>query len=243
MEEIWGVGNRIAKKLYVLGIRTALDLALMNPAFVRKNFSVVLERTVRELNGESCIPLEEAPPTKQQIVCSRSFGEKITDADALRQAICQYAERAAEKLRGEHQYCRHISVFIKFSPFTVKEPYYNNVATEKLLKPTQDTCDIIAAATAALERIWRNGHRYAKAGVMLTDFMSSGESQLQLFDERPPRPNSAELMNVVDGINHSGQGHVWFAGRGIAHAWLMKRDMLSPAYTTRWKDIPTARIS
>lgn len=100
VEEIWGVGNRIAKKLHVLGIRTALDLALTNPAFVRKNFSVVLKCTVRELNGESCILLEEAPPTKQQIVCSRSFGEKITDADALRQAICQYAERAAEKLRG-----------------------------------------------------------------------------------------------------------------------------------------------
>jgi len=243
VEEIWGVGNRIAKKLHVLGIRTALDLALTNPTFVRKNFSVVLERTVRELNGESCIALEEAPPTKQQIVCSRSFGEKITEVDSLRQAICQYAERAAEKLRGEHQFCRHISVFIKTSPFTVKEPYYGNVATEKLLTPTQDTRDIIAAATTALERIWKDGHRYAKAGVMLNDFTSSGVSQLQLFDERPPRPHSAELMKVLDGINHSGLGHVWFAGRGIAPSWQMKRDMLSPAYTTRWKDIPIARIS
>lgn len=243
VEEIWGVGSRIAKKLHVLGIRTALDLALTNPTFVRKNFSVVLERTVRELNGESCIALEEAPPTKQQIVCSRSFGKKITDLCSLRQAICQYAERAAEKLRGERQFCRHISVFIKSSPFAVKEPYYGNVATEKLLTPTQDTRDIIAAATTALERIWKDGHRYAKAGVMLNDFTSSGVSQLQLFDERPPRPHSAELMKVLDGINHSGNGHVWFAGRGIAQAWQMKRDLLSPAYTTRWKDIPVARIS
>ena len=243
VEEIWGVGSRIAKKLHVLGIRTALDLALTNPTFVRKNFSVVLERTVRELNGESCIALEEAPPTKQQIVCSRSFGEKITDLCSLRQAICQYAERAAEKLRGERQFCRHISVFIKSSPFAVKEPYYGNVATEKLLTPTQDTRDIIAAATTALERIWKDGHRYAKAGVMLNDFTSSGVSQLQLFDERPPRPHSAELMKVLDGINYSGKGHVWFAGRGIAPAWQMKRDLLSPAYTTRWKDIPVARIS
>ncbi|MCV2511406.1 Y-family DNA polymerase (plasmid) [Leclercia pneumoniae] len=243
VEEIWGVGSRIAKKLHVLGIRTALDLALTNPTFVRKNFSVVLERTVRELNGESCIALEEAPPTKQQIVCSRSFGEKITDLCSLRQAICQYAERAAEKLRGERQFCRHISVFIKSSPFAVKEPYYGNVATEKLLTPTQDTRDIIAAATTALERIWKDGHRYAKAGVMLNDFTSSGVSQLQLFDERPPRPHSAELMKVLDGINHSGKGHVWFAGRGIAPAWQMKRDLLSPAYTTRWKYIPVARIS
>ena len=242
VEEIWGVGNRIAKKLHVMGITTALQLSLTNPAFIRKNFNVVLERTVRELNGESCISLEEAPPPKQQIVCSRSFGVKITEYESLRQAICQHAERASEKLRQEHQYCRHISVFIKTSPFAVKEPYYGNVATEKLLTPTQDTRDIIAAATAALERIWKDGHRYAKAGVMLNDFTSSGVSQLQLFDERPPRPHSAELMKVLDGINHSGLGQVWFAGRGIAPSWQMKRDMLSPAYTTRWKDIPIARI-
>lgn len=129
------MGNRIARELNVLGIKTALDLALTNPAFIRKNFSVVLERTVRELNGESCMSLEEAPPTKQQIVCSRSFGEKVTEYDSLRQAVCQYAERASEKLRKERQYCRHISVFIKTSPFAVKEPYYGNVATEKLLTP------------------------------------------------------------------------------------------------------------
>ncbi|HCB1217609.1 TPA: Y-family DNA polymerase [Klebsiella pneumoniae] len=243
VEEIWGVGNRIAKKLHVMGITTALQLSLTNPAFIRKNFSVVLERTVRELNGESCLSLEEAPPTKQQIVCSRSFGVKITEYESLRQAICQHAERASEKLRKEHQYCRHISVFIKTSPFAIKEPYYGNVATEKLLTPTQDTRDIIAAATTALERIWRDGHRYAKAGVMLNDFTGSGVSQLQLFDERPPRPHSAELMRVLDGINNSGLGKVWFAGRGMAPEWQMKREMLSPAYTTRWSDIPAAKLA
>lgn len=92
---------------------------------------------------------------------------KITEYESLHQAICQHAERASEKLRKEHQYCRHISVSIKTSPFAVKEPYYGNVATEKLLTLTQDTRDIIAAATTALERIWKDGHRYAKAGVML----------------------------------------------------------------------------
>lgn len=243
VEEIWGVGRRITKKLNTMGITTALQLARANPTFIRKNFNVVLERTVRELNGEACITLEEAPPPKQQIVCSRSFGERVTTYEAMHQAVCQHAERAAEKLRGERQYCRHISAFIKTSPFAVKEPYYGNVATEKLLTPTQDSRDIIAAATTALERIWKDGHQYAKAGVMLNDFTCSGVSQLQLFDERPTRPHSAELMKVLDGINHSGLGQVWFAGRGIAPSWQMKRDMLSPAYTTRWKDIPIARIS
>ncbi|WP_194208724.1 Y-family DNA polymerase [Superficieibacter sp. 1612_C1] len=243
VEEIWGVGRRTAKKLNAMGITTALQLARANPAFIRKNFSVVLERTVRELNGESCIALEEAPPAKQQIVCSRSFGQRITTHEEMRQAVCQYAERAAEKLRGERQYCRHISVFIKSSPFAVNEPYYGNVATEKLLTPTQDTRDVIAAAIRALERIWLDGYRYAKAGVMLNDFTASGVAQLLLFDEQAPRPDSTQLMKVLDGINQSGLGQVWFAGRGMTPEWQMKRDMLSPAYTTRWKDIPVARIS
>ena len=242
VEELWGVGNRIAKKLKVMGITTALQLSLTSPTFIRKNFNVVLERTVRELNGEPCISLEEAPPPKQQIVCSRSFGQRITTYEELRQAICQYAERAAERLRGERQYCRHISAFIKTSPFAVNEPYYGNVATEKLNTPTRDTRDIIAAAVKALDRIWIPGHRYAKAGIMLNDFSPNGVSQLNLFDEVQPRPHSDELMKVLDSINHSGLGRVWFAGRGIAPEWQMKREMLSPAYTTRWKELPVARF-
>ncbi|EMN5850629.1 Y-family DNA polymerase [Enterobacter hormaechei] len=242
VEEIWGVGRRIGNKLNTYGVKTALQLARMNPTFVRKNFTVVLERTVRELNGEACISLEEAPPAKQQIVCSRSFGERITSYESLRQAICQYAERAAEKLRGEKQFCRHISVFIKTSPFAVNEAYYGNVASEKLLLPTRDTRDIINAAVKALDRIWIDGHRYAKAGVMLNDFTPSGVSQLNLFDDVQPREHSDALMKVLDGINHSGKGKVWFAGRGIAPEWQMKREMLSPAYTTRWNEIPTAKL-
>ena len=242
VEEVWGVGSRIAKKLNVMGIKTALQLAQSNPAFIRKNFSVVLERTVRELNGESCIPLEEAPSPKQQIVCSRSFGERIITLESMKQAVCQYAERVAEKLREERQFCRHVSVFVQSSPFALNEPYYSNVASEKLLTPTQDTRDIIATAQRALERIWRDGHRYAKAGVMLNDLSGSRIAQLNLFDEQAPRPHSEELMSVLDKINQSGIGQLWFAGRGASPEWRMKREMLSPAYTTRWKDIPKARI-
>ncbi|EAM7299860.1 translesion error-prone DNA polymerase V subunit UmuC [Salmonella enterica] len=242
VEEIWGVGGRISRKLSTMGITTALQLARANPAFIRKNFNVVLERTIRELNGVSCISLEEAPSPKQQIICSRSFGERVTTYEALRQAICQHAERAAEKLRGERQFCRHIAVFVKTSPFAVNEAYYGNVASEKLLLPTRDTRDIISAAVKALDSIWLDGHRYAKVGVMLNDFTPSGVSQLNLFDEDQPRAQSNELMKVLDRINHSGKGKIWFAGRGIAPEWQMKRDMLSPAYTTRWSDIPVALL-
>lgn len=242
VEEVWGVGRRIAKKLNAMGIKTALELARTNPAFIRKNFSVVLERTVRELNGESCISLEEAPPPKQQIVCSRSFGERVTTLEAMRQAVCQYAERAAEKLRGERQYCRHISVFVKTSPFAINEPYYGNMASEALITPTRDTRDIVAAAMKCLERIWLDGHRYAKAGIMLNDFTPTGVSQLNLFDESKPHADSDALMKVIDGINHSGLGKVWFAGQGVAPDWQMKREMLSPAYTTRWNELPVATL-
>lgn len=242
VEEIWGCGRRISKKLEQMGICTALDLSRANTQFIRKHFSVVLERTVRELRGEPCISLEDAPAPKQQIVCSRSFGERIETYDELRQAVCRYAERAAEKLRQERQYCRHISVFIKTSPFSTTEPYYGNLASEQLPLASQDTRDIITAAIRCLDRIWCPGHRYAKAGVMLSDFATGPQAQLNLFDEWQPRADSAQLMAVIDKINKSGRGSVWFAGQGIEPGWQMKRELLSPAWTTRWADIPVARI-
>ncbi|QZN96686.1 DUF4113 domain-containing protein [Symbiopectobacterium purcellii] len=161
----------------------------------------------------------------------------------MRQAVCQYAERAAEKLRQERQYCRHIVVFIRTSPFAAKEPYYNNQTSQNLAVPTQDTRDIIAAAVTALDHIWRDGYRYAKGGIMLNNFTPTGVSQLNLFDQIQPRLQSEALMLAIDNINRSGLGKVWFAGQGIDNSWAMKRDMLSPAYTTRWQDLPKARLS
>ena len=114
---------------------------------------------------------------------------------------------------------------------------YGNVATEKLMTPTRDTRDIIAAAIKALERIWQDGHRYA-----MNDFTSTGVAQLNLFDEVQPRAHSDQLMKVLDGINQSGLGKVCFAGRGIAPEWQMKREVLSPAYTTRWNELPEAYL-
>lgn len=241
VEDVWGVGRRIAKKLNSMGIMTALQLSACSPTFIRKHFNVVLERTVRELCGEPCLALEEVPPTKQQIVCSRSFGVRVTDYNDMHQAICAHAERAAEKLRGEKQYCRQVSAFIKTSPHTPGEVYYGNQATGKLHVPSNDTRDIIRMAVQCLDAIWIDGHRYMKAGVMLGDFFSKGVAQLNLFDDYTPSANSEALMQVVDGINQSGKGKLWFAGQGIHKAWAMKRDMLSPAYTTRVSDLPIVK--
>lgn len=238
VDEVWGIGRRLGKKLDVMGIKTVLDLADTDIRFIRKHFSVVLERTVRELRGEPCLALEEFAPDKQEIICSRSFGEKLMDYNAMREAICTYASRAAEKLRREHQYCRFISTFIKTSPFALNEPYYGNSASIKLLTPTQDSRDIIAAATRSLDAVWREGLRYQKAGVMLGDFFSSGVAQLNLFDNNVPRRNSEKLMDLLDTLNaEKGKGTLYFAGQGIQQPWAMKRDMLSPRYTTRYSDL------
>nr|WP_207132467.1 Y-family DNA polymerase [Klebsiella aerogenes] len=242
VEEVWGVGRRIAKRLETMGIRTVLQLADTDIRFIRKHFNVVLERTVRELRGEPCLELEEFAPVKQEIVCSRSFGHRITEYEEMRQAICSYASRAAEKLRQEHQYCRFISVFVKTSPFAPDERYYGNNASVTLLTPTQDSRDIIAAATRCLDAIWQSGCRYQKAGVMLGDFYSQGVAQLNLFDENAPRKNSQELMEVLDRLNaEDGRGTLYFAGQGIQQPWQMKREMLSPRYTTRYSDLPTVK--
>ncbi|EMR2423134.1 Y-family DNA polymerase [Klebsiella pneumoniae] len=242
VDEVWGVGRRISKKLEAMGIKTVLQLADTDIRFIRKHFNVVLERTVRELRGEPCLGLEEFAPVKQEIVCSRSFGQRISTYEEMRQAICLYASRAAEKLRGEHQYCRFISAFVKTSPFALNEPYYGNSTSVKLLTPTHDSRDIITAATKCLDAIWRDGYRYQKAGVMLGDFYSQGVAQLNLFDDNAPRKNSEKLMEVLDHLNaKDGRGTLYFAGQGIQSAWQMKREMLSPRYTTRFSDLPVVR--
>lgn len=240
--EIWGVGRRMAKKLNDMGITTALELAEMPASLIRKNFSVVMERTVRELRGESCLEPEEYMPTKQQIISSRSFSQKVSEYGPMREAICSHAVRAAERLRAQHQYCRYVSVFLKTSPFAGNDVYYGNDAGTEIHIPTQDSRDIVAAAVKCLETIWREGHRYQKCGVMLGDFFSRGVAQLGLFDDYRPRANSEQLMEVLDFVNRREKGRLWFAGQGITRSWEMKRHRLSPAYTTRFSDLLRVKL-
>ncbi len=241
VQEVWGVGRRISKKLQLMGIENALQLADSSPWVIRKHFNVVLERTVRELRGESCLGLDEFAPTKQQIICSRSFGHRVTRYEEMHEAICSWAERAAEKLRAEKQYCRVITVFIRTSPHADNESFYSPQASGSLTIPSNDTRDIIRIATQSLTHIWRDDCRYIKAGVMLSDFFSQGVAQLNLFETDQPHKNSPALMKVIDKINHSGLGNVCFAGQGFDKAWAMKREMLSPGYTTRFADLPIVK--
>lgn len=241
VEEVWGIGRRLSKKLNLMGIDTALQLAETPTALIRKHFGVVLERTVRELCGEPCLAFEEVIPNRQNILCSRSFGDRITDYHDMREAIANYAARAAEKLRSERQYCRHIGTFIRTSPHDPHHPYYANDASQTLITPTADSRNIIQVTLNCLDRIWLPGKRYMKGGVMLGDFFSDGIAQFDLFAEHQPHHNSEQLMALIDKMNAHQRGALWFAGQGIQKPWAMKREMLSPAYTTRLEDLPVAK--
>ena len=241
VEEVWGVGRQLSKHLTAIGIDTALKLADAEPGWIKKQFNIVLERTVRELNGQSCLKLDDITPLKKQIISSRSFGERITDKHLMAEAIASYAARATEKLRQQKQFARSLTVFIRTNPFSDTEPYYSNSATYQFPIPTDDTRDMLEHARALLEMIWRQGYRYMKGGVMLADFYDAGVYQPDLFCDFTIRDNCKPLMQVLDKINHSGKGKVWFAGEGITKNWSMKREHLSPAYTTNWKDLPVVK--
>jgi DNA polymerase V len=228
IDEVWGVGGRIRKSLEAIGVNKVLDLANCNTTMIKKNFNVVLERTVRELNGEPCIALEDAPPPKQQIVCSRSFGQRITGLEDMQHAVVTYATRAAEKIREQGSKCRHISVFIATGRYG-DEPQYANTSSLTCEYPTSDTRDIVGFAIRGLDSIWRDGYRYAKAGIMLGDFYQSGIAQLDMFSENQPKANADALMAAaLDTINKSGLGKVWFAGQGVDNPWQMKEKCCLP---------------
>ncbi|MEQ5095971.1 translesion error-prone DNA polymerase V subunit UmuC [Proteus terrae] len=241
VNEVWGVGRKISNRLNAMGIVTALDLARAETTMIRKTFGVVVERTVRELNGESCIELEEVAKTKEQIICSRSFGKKIELYEHMHQAICEYSERAAEKLRAEKRVCSFVSVFIQTSHYSSGPQYYNH-RSERLEYPSADTRDIINAAVRLLKTIWKSGVKYHKAGIMLTDFSDPSVTQLNLFSDSKPYKGSEQLMKTLDQINNRGVSKIWFAGKGMDKSWRMKREMLSPAYTTRISDLPVVKI-
>ncbi len=240
VNEVWGVGRKHSKELISRGIKTALDLAQINSRQIRSHFSVVMERTVRELNGEACIELDNAPGPRQQIVCSRSFGKKITAYATLRETVCEFAARATAKLRSDGQLASVVNVFIRTSAHS-DDPPYSNSATGKLPRPSADTSDILAVATKLFDSIWQADYRYAKAGIVLGDFCSPENIQLDLFHSAANDPSRNKLMATLDSINSSGQGKIWFGGQRPIEDWFMNRQQVSPAYTTRWDCLPVVK--
>ncbi|EIS3744281.1 translesion error-prone DNA polymerase V subunit UmuC [Aeromonas hydrophila] len=242
IEEVWGIGRRLTAKLESQGIRTMAELVAADPKILRRQYGVVVERTVQELRGLPCADLEQLAQAKQQIICSRSFGERITQIGPMHQALAGYMERAAEKLRAEGMCCSHVTLFIRTSPFSDKASYYGNQVSNRLAMPTYDTRALLAQIPALLPRIWRDEQRYQKGGVMLADFTPMGMQQGDLFAGYQQAPRSEALMQVIDKINQEGIGRVYFGTRGRdASEWMMKREQLSPRYTTNISEIPAAK--
>lgn len=249
--DLWGIGARWAARLARLGIRSGLELRQAEPAWVRQQFNVTVERIARELRGMVCLELEESPPPKQQIIASRSFGRLITAPEPLRQAVSTYTARAAEKLRHEAAQTQALTVFLHTPPFNASEPQYHPSATIRLADPTSDTLMLTAAALRGLRYIYQPGYRYQKAGVMLLDLAPARGKQPVLFpdDETGIRPSRSALMAVMDRINRRmGRHTLWTAAQGVSGSrssaqqdWRMNRGKLTPAYTTQWDELMVAR--
>jgi len=241
VREVWGVGSRINKKLNSLGITTALQLSELDTKLIKRKFSSVLERTVMELKGYPCIGLKEQPATKKQIVVSRTFSRKITDLNSMNEAISDYTSRACEKLRGEDQYCKMVSVFMRTNYFRKQDKQYHGFMSYKLHSPTNDTRDVLRATKMLSERVFKKNINFIKAGVMLSDFYDEGVYQGDLFRSMRKRSGSKELMMTVDRINSSGIGKITFAAQGIKKTWSMKRFLQSPRYLTSWEEMPIVK--
>ena len=237
VHEVWGVGRRLNDRLNKAGINTALDLAKINPQNIRKKFSVVLERTVRELKGERCLNIEDDISSKKQIVVSRSFGKRVSNLDTLKPIVSNFAVRAAEKLRSEKQKCSQVSVFVRTSPFNVNEPQHSNLKSIELFTPTNDTRDILIAAKKGLLPIFRSGYDYAKAGIILNKFTNEQIKQYSLFkDPNEPKQNT-KFMKYLDQMN-AYETQIYYASQNTKRWSPMKQNMTSPKYTTNWYELP-----
>jgi len=237
--EIWGIGRRLAPKLHEIGIKTVLDLKTASPSQMRIRFSVVMEKTIREINGTACIELEEINPPKKQIVSSRSFGIPVSDLASLEESVSLYISRAAEKLRGQQSYAGSVHVNIRTSPFNEKEPYYANGMTIALPRQTDDTRLLTKVALWGLRKIYHPGYKYQKAGVMLSELVPRQYRQLDLFGTISVSDNqSSKLMSVMDQINaRMGRGTLKLTSEGYKQPWRMKQGNKSPNYTTNWDDL------
>lgn len=233
--EVWGCGSRTQKRLEIMNITKAIHLAQYEKKMLRQMFNVNIERTARELTGQVCFGLAESPEPKQNIASTRMFGERVYELLELRQAVASYAAKAAVKLRKEGQLTSCLQVFIQTSRFDDKP--YSNATIVGLESPTDDTRELIAAAQAGLTRIFRPNTPYAKAGILLSQFVPKTGYIPDLF-AKPERRNNDQLMALMDSINRvQGAGTLRFAIEPEASSWGMRREFLSPAYTTKWNEL------
>ncbi len=223
--EVWGVGQRITGRLDHMNIKTIEDLRRADPEYIRQQFSVVLERTVNELNGTPCIELEEATAPRQQIMVSRSFGSEVTQLADLSESVVYFTARAAEKLRQDGSVAASLCVFVRTNPFKEEAPQYQRSMIVPFFRPTDDTTKLVHASLQGLKAIYRSGYGYKKSGVLLMGLQSKGTVQATLFDDPIEQARSENMMRVMDAINRKmGQGSLTVAASGVNRRWAMRRE-------------------
>lgn len=239
VDEIWGIAGRTKKKLTGLGIHTIADLAAADPGFIRKRFSVVLQRTVFELNGQPCIPMEDARSQKDQIIYSRMFGTPVRRLDDLHQVLSVYTQCAAARLRKQHSVASVVRAWAATSYYG-KAAYFAPSATITLPVGTDDPVTFTKAVTAALTPLLEPGHDYARVGIILTGIeMKTAAVTLDGLGSASADRNLGELLDRVNrryGGNAAGFG---MAGITSGPVWQMRRDKLSPRATTHWGELAT----
>jgi len=239
--EVWGIGRRISQHLKEEGIRTVKDFIELDPATVRKRFSVVLERTWRELHGQSCIDLEEIPAQKKEIAHTRTFGHPVRDIAPLIEAIIEFTSRAAEKLRRQQSLASSILVFIHTSKHR-PGPQYARSITVPLVRPACDTNSLLSAAVRGLRTIYKPGYDLIKAGVILMDLSSTAVQQTELDFGSSMSDKTDQLMQTIDQLNDRyGRGTIIYGSAGIGKKiWSMNQQRKTPSYTAKIRDIPIA---
>lgn len=240
IEDVWGIGARWAMKLRSHGIRTAFDLRNAEPSDMRQRYNVVMQRIIMELRGIPCLLHEDIEP-KKQIVSSRSFGQRITDKQSLMESVSLHVTRAAEKLRMQNSVCGILQVFIRTGRHNPNERFYGNAALVQLPIPTADTRKLIQAACSGIEKIYKVGPRYAKAGIMMMDITQADHIQGHLFAS-PDDERSKKLMKTIDQLNRRyGKHSIKFAAEGTCKNWAMKRNFITQPFTTSWQHIPNVK--
>jgi DNA polymerase V len=230
--DVWGVGRSLAPKLNQLGIMSILDLKHADPDYIRQQFSIVLEKTVRELNGVMCIELKDIEEPNKEIIVSRSFGRRVSDKQELIEAVTSYTSRAAERMRKQNSVATSLYIYIRTSPHNDKKQYANGVNIP-LFQPSDDTIVLTNAALLGLDYIYRDGFDYQKAGITLCNLTSKHKVQGNLFSNTI----SNSRMRVMDTINQRWKGKLRLGSEGITKEWEMKANFKSRNYTTNWDQL------
>lgn len=237
--DVWGMGRASVARLKTQGVETAADFIALPHDQVRKLLTVTGAKTHAELKGHICFPFSEGPATKKSLAVTRSFGKAVTSWEVMRQAVAAYTLRAAEKMRRHGLIASAMQVFMLTNRFN-NDPRYANQATFAI-EPTADSFALIGSATRAAERMWRDGYRYAKAGVVFIDLKKPADLPTQLLPSRNP-DHSARLMAMLDSVNRRyGRNTLQPLSAGLQPAWGMRRANLSPGYTTRVEELMMVR--